>query len=169
MLVHDAKLKGTELGLDALNRVREKLGDLEIRLYGATRPSIPLPSGAVFHQNLTGKDVEEYFNDLAIFVHPSLIEGWPLPPAEAMACGAAVVAADNQGVLDYAVDGVNSVVVPRGSAEALANAIESLILDPDRRIALARTAERQIQAYGLSRAADRFEEVLRTICATAHS
>lgn len=166
MLVHDAELKGTALGFDALERVRERFNDIDIRLYGATAPSTPLPAGASYRQNITGADLRNYFNGLAIFVHPSLIEGWPLPPAEAMACGAALLTADNPGVLDYARAEANAVVVPRGSAEALAEGIGSLIANPRRRIDLAQAAHRDIQSYGMDVAADRFESILRTICDT---
>jgi len=57
------------------------------------------------------------------FLLPSLMEGFPLPPLEAMACGAAVVITDCGGMRDYAVDGENAIVVPPRNARAMADAV----------------------------------------------
>ena len=163
MLVHSSSWKGTDIGLRALDLVRHRVAGLEVVLYGAAGGDEGLPPWVSFAGRLVGQQVVDYFNELAIFIHPSLTEGWPLPPAEAMACGAAVVCADNEGVLDYAVDGANAAVVPRGSAEALADAIIGLIEEPKLRIALAQHACQDIQAYGVEIATDRFEELVRRV------
>jgi glycosyltransferase involved in cell wall biosynthesis len=161
MLVHGAEWKGTQFGLEALTLARAQIPELEIRLYGALSHDFALPDGAVYFQNLTGAAVPDYFNSLAIFLHPSLSEGWPLPPMEAMACGTAVVAADNPGVLDYSVPDETAVVVPRGSASALAAGIIALATDSPRRVALAEAALAATDTYDLEVAASRFETVMR--------
>lgn len=53
-----------------------------------------------------------------IFIHPSWVEGYGLPPLEAMACGCAVIVSDSGGPSEYAVDGQNCLVfAPRDVAD----------------------------------------------------
>lgn len=60
-------------------------------------------------------------------------EGVPTVLLEALACGRAVVATDVPGCRDVITHGVNGLLIPARSAEALAEALEILILDKDMR------------------------------------
>jgi glycosyltransferase involved in cell wall biosynthesis len=57
----------------------------------------------------------------------------PLSLLEAAACGRPLVATDVPGCRDVARPGVNAFLVPLDDAEALADAIECLALDPELR------------------------------------
>jgi glycosyltransferase involved in cell wall biosynthesis len=160
MLVHPERWKGTEYGVAALKVVRERDPRVRITLFGNGPRPDALPAEWGYERALSGAALRGYYNDLAVFVHPSLAEGWPLPPAEAMACGAALVAADNPGVLDYASRDT-AAVVPREDPEALAAAILGLVADPPRRIELATAGHAAIQAYTWDRAVTAFREALR--------
>ena len=59
---------------------------------------------------LTDDQLVRFYNDCAIFVLPSHYEGWGLPAAEAMACGAALVVTASGGTADFTADGHNAVV-----------------------------------------------------------
>src|SRR3546814_17749375 len=59
-------------------------------------------------------------------------EGWHLPPAEAMACGCAVVSTDIPGVFDYALEGTTALLAPPGDSATLADRLTEL-LDEDRK------------------------------------
>jgi mannose/cellobiose epimerase-like protein (N-acyl-D-glucosamine 2-epimerase family) len=65
-----------------------------------------------------------------IAVLPSDREGLPLSLLEAAACGRAIVATDVPGCRAVARAGVNALLVPRGDAAALADAIARLADDP---------------------------------------
>jgi glycosyltransferase involved in cell wall biosynthesis len=160
MLVHEEPWKGTEIGLAALENVHASEPRMRASLFGTEAPSVRIPGWAVFHRNLQGTAVRDFYNRIAIFVHPSLEEGWPLPPAEAMACGAALVVADNPGVLDYAEADLNCLVVPRESSDDLAGAILRLIRDDALRERLAEQARLSIGDYTWERATDSFERLL---------
>ena len=67
-----------------------------------------------------------------LFVLPSLYEGMPNVVMEAMAVGKAVLATDVNGVRELVVDGETGVIVPSQNAESLAEAIVTLIDDPQR-------------------------------------
>ena len=59
---------------------------------------------------------------------------------EAFAAGTPVVASDIAGYRDVVRDGVDGVLVPRGDAQALAEALRDLWEEPVRRAAMARAA-----------------------------
>jgi glycosyltransferase involved in cell wall biosynthesis len=69
------------------------------------------------------------YNRADVFVFSSLREGFGMPPLEAMACGIPVVTTDCGGVLDYAEDGVNCLVVPVGNPQAMARAVHEILAD----------------------------------------
>ncbi|MCB1495953.1 MAG: glycosyltransferase [Bauldia sp.] len=76
-------------------------------------------------------DMGEVYAHAAIFCHPAEFEGFGLAPAEALALKMPVVAfADCPGVNQFVADGVNGIMADRaGGAEALAAALDRLIVD----------------------------------------
>jgi glycosyltransferase involved in cell wall biosynthesis len=79
-------------------------------------------------------DIGPFLRSLDLFVLPSRYEGLPLALLEAMATGAAVVAADVGAVREAVVSGKNGLLVPPDDASALAAGISRLLDDePTRR------------------------------------
>lgn len=159
MLGHRWQWKGTADGLHALRSARASGLELDVVMFGTEAPP-SLPEWVSFHRNVQGAALVELYNSLAIFLHPSWMEGWPLPPAEAMACGAALAAFANDGVSDYATDGQTALMAPVHDVDGLARAVQHLVREPDTRISLARAGNRMIQAYTWERATDRLERLL---------
>jgi len=75
-------------------------------------------------------DPIDYYKKFDIFVLPSLWEGLPLVLIEAMASGIPVISTDTSGGLDIIKDRKNGLLIPRGSGEALAYAIQELCEKP---------------------------------------
>lgn len=65
--------------------------------------------------------------DYRILAFPSLFEGFPGTPLEAMACGLVPVVADAPGCPDYVRDGQNGMVVPASDPAALRDALLGLM------------------------------------------
>ncbi len=72
-----------------------------------------------------------YYAEAAIAVVPSVYEGFGLPAGEAMACGVPVVSTDG-GALPEVV-GDAGVIVPAKNVDALVEAIDTLLQDPQAR------------------------------------
>jgi D-inositol-3-phosphate glycosyltransferase len=92
-------------------------------------------------------------------------EPFGIVPLEAMACGVPVVVTAVGGQLDSVVDGVTGVHVPPRDPDALAEALRTLLADPQRRAALARNGRwRARRLYGFDRIAAQtrrvYEELL---------
>jgi glycosyltransferase involved in cell wall biosynthesis len=93
-----------------------------------------------------------------IFVMPSLWEGLPMALLEAMIAGKAIVASAASGIPEAIANGREGVLVPPGDAGALADALLSLLTDPDRRVALSNAAAtRAHREFTVQVMADRYE------------
>ncbi len=73
--------------------------------------------------------MREIYASCDIFLKMSRIEGFGLPPLEAMACGCAVVIGRVEGCDEYAKNGYNAIVVDQGNIEAAKCAVQHLIND----------------------------------------
>lgn len=88
-------------------------------------------------------DLPALFSACAAFVFPSLYEGFGLPPLEAMACGAPVVAVQASAVPE--VVGEAGILVPPDDAAALAEALGAIATLPE--------LAAELREKGLARAA----------------
>jgi len=83
-------------------------------------------------------DMPEVLAQSHIVCLPSYREGLPKVLLEAAANGRAVITADTPGCREIVRDGINGLLVPAHDATALADAMESLLADPERRREMAR-------------------------------
>ena len=135
MLYSESEGKGSKYGLDALKMVSVKYPSLNVKLFGVHDiPPQNLPHN--FTYQYKPANLVELYNESAIFISPSLQEGWGLPPMEAMACGCACVCTRIEGHIDFLDDHTTLFVEPRNSG-AMADAILKLIEDNDIRVRLA--------------------------------
>ena len=67
-----------------------------------------------------------------VLLQASLTEGLPNTVLEAMACALPVVVTDCGGIREAVNDGIEGFVCPRRSPEALAEALRTIWLDPER-------------------------------------
>jgi glycosyltransferase involved in cell wall biosynthesis len=98
-----------------------------------------------------------------VYVSASRIEGMPVAPLEAMACGLPVIATDAQGLPDILEGGeaAGGILVPREDPAALAAAIERLRTDPALRQRLGQAARRRVEhAFSVQAVATGFTSLL---------
>jgi mannosyltransferase len=123
-----------------------------------------LTSRIVITGELEIAEVQRWYRRLTIYAFTSRNEGFGLTLIEAMAAGAALVAA-RAGAAELVVeDGVTGVLVPPGDAAALAAALEPLLRDPAAAAAIgARARQRVVERFSLDAEAGRIAEVYRTL------
>jgi len=85
-----------------------------------------------------------YYSLADVYVSSSLMEGFGLPPGEALACETPVVVTNAGASAEVA--GPGGLIVPPRDAAALAEAVSSLLQDPARRLALGRAGYAHIQS-----------------------
>jgi glycosyltransferase involved in cell wall biosynthesis len=83
------------------------------------------------------RDLNALYGLAAVVGYPSRYEGFGLPPLEAMACGAPVVASRVASIPEVVGDA--AVLVAPGDVDSLAHALRDVVEDGDRRAAM-RTA-----------------------------
>lgn len=162
MLYSGEPYKGGDIGLQILHRVRQQVPDMTAVLFGVGRRPPQLPSWIRYIRRATQQQLATIvYNQSAIYLCPSLSEGWHLPPAEAMACGCALVASDIGGVHDYARDGDTALLFEPGNVEAGADLVIGLLRDPAARTRLARRGMETIGTFSWERSASQLEALLQ--------
>ena len=173
--------KGSDVFVEAMCKLLPRYPDFTAVLVGAITPeqtgfaddlkgriaAAGLASRIVMTGELEIEDVQRWYRRLTIYAFTSRNEGFGLTLIEAMAAGAALVAA-RAGAAELVVqDGVSGVLVPPGDAEALAAALEPLMRDPAAAAAMgARGRARVVAAFSLDAEAARIAEVYREVLQT---
>src|SRR5207249_2451065 len=98
-----------------------------------------------------------------VFAYPSLVEGFGLPPLEAMACGTAVVTSNTSSLPEVVGDAALT-VDPRDE-RALACALERLLVDERERARLAAAGLRRATLFRWEDVAARTVAVYREAAA----
>ena len=114
-----------------------------------------------FHANIPLAELVALYRASDLFVLPSIwLESYGLPLVEAMATGIAVVASRAGGIPELVGDGVTGIMVERGDVPGLAGALDELLGDPERRLAMGlRGRERAVARLTWRHAAARLGEV----------
>jgi glycosyltransferase involved in cell wall biosynthesis len=160
MLYNGLEWKGSMDGIATLCKVKDIVPTLRACVFGVyPRPS-DLPTWVEYHQNPPQSKLREAYNEAAIFISPSWVEGWPLPPAEAMQCGAALAATDIGGHREYAEHEKTALLSPPKDPGAMASSVLRLIQNRELRLRLARQGHNYVQSFTWNRAVTSFESVL---------
>ena len=160
MLSHTRDWKGTPDGLAAFELARQQHPTLKLTLFGLTPAPADLPPGILYHHNPQQQLLRELYNHASIFLSPSWAEGFPLPPAEALQCGAALVSTDIDGTAMYAIHEQTALLSPIKDPPAMAANILRLVNDPALRLKLAQDGHDFIQQFTWDKAGAAFEAAL---------
>ena len=133
-----------------------------IECFGQT-PRVPLPPGMTSRGRISHAELRALYNRASIFLLTSRYEGWGLPVAEAMACGAAVISTACGGVEDFLEDERNGLLVPIGDPHAMAGAALGLLSDETTRVRLATTGAHDAAQMSVQRSSEQLEQVLASL------
>jgi alpha-1,3-rhamnosyl/mannosyltransferase len=106
----------------------------------------------------------ELLRGAAVFVYPSVYEGFGIPPLEAMAAGVPVVATGAGGVPETV--GPAAVVVPVGDQVALAAGLARLLGDIDERERLVTAGYQRVKLFSWGRCGAGFHDLYRDAVAS---
>jgi glycosyltransferase involved in cell wall biosynthesis len=167
--------KGIRFLLEAGAQLKPEFPDLKIVLAGDgfEKPALAhlaeelgIGGDVTFLGWVPNTELPPYYRAAAVSVIPSLEEGFGIPAAEAMGCEVPVVASDAGGLPEVVENGVTGLVVPRGDSTALAQAIRSLLANPQLRRQMGQAGRaRALRLFDWDRSAEQFEELYREIAA----
>ena len=150
MLGHNKNSKGMNDGIEAAKIVKYKYPNLQLKIFSASEiRNLDLINNDWIEiiYNPSEHELLNLYNKASIFVAPSWIEGWGLTASEAMQCGCAVIATENGGHQNFAIDNLTALTVPIKSPTSIAKKIEALIENDELRFKIAREGNKFIQRF----------------------
>ena len=159
--------KNLERAVQAMARVQHGCGPVPFVIAGAAdryRPSVAaaaarcgLGDGVRFIGRVPDADLAGLLSAAAVFLYPSLYEGFGLPVLEALACGCPVVTS-NRASLPEVVGDAARVCDPL-DVSALADAVASLLTDAGEAAALRRAGPARAATFTWTRCAARHRDL----------
>jgi glycosyltransferase involved in cell wall biosynthesis len=161
MLYGLSSYKVPQDGLRALEIVKARHPDVEAAIFGpgSVRPQ-DVPPWASYSGNIPEAELVDIYNSSRIYLCCSIAEGFAFPPAEAMACGCAVVSTDCGGVREYAEHGVTAILSPPRDTKALAENIVRLLDDDALRQRLAQAGHERIREFTWEHSTERLADFI---------
>jgi glycosyltransferase involved in cell wall biosynthesis len=155
--------KGYAVFLQAMEHIVTK-NESGIRVLLASQSAIELPLGIQTElvRPVNDGEMVQFYRRCDVFVFASFVEGFGLPPLEAMACGVPVITTDCGGIGDFAND-ENSIVIPAGNAAALAVAILRIRNDKQLRNSLREHGLESSKKFSLSSMIDKYCQLIESI------
>ena len=155
-----AAYKGAQYAIDVIMKLTKIYADLQVFVVSIEGNIPELPSCCTCYNNISAEQIAELNNKSLIFMCTSLKEGFGLPGLEAMACGCALVSSMYEGVMEYAINGVNALLSPIKDVESMVRNIISLFEDSDLRNRITENGIKTSKERTVEKAAQKFEHIL---------
>jgi mannosyltransferase len=170
--------KGTDVFVEAMCRLLPRYPDFAAIVIGAVSDdnrqfvedlkargaAAGISDRLLFLGEQSVADMPRWFQRISIYAFTSRREGFGLTLIEAMAAGAALVAARAGAAEIVITPGETGILVPPGDADALAEALEPLMREPDRAAEFGRRARaRAVKVHGIAAEAEAIVAVYRQV------
>jgi len=159
MMYHILPKKGTVDGLRALSFVREKYPKTKLTLFGYYRPRISLPKKTSFFYRPNPSTLRKLYSLADIFLWPSQVEGFGLPPMEAMACKCAVICTDTGAIRDYAIPNRTVIIVPPQRPDLIAQKIIDLIENREKTKKISLSGAKKMKEFTWEKSSQKLEKI----------
>jgi mannosyltransferase len=168
--------KGTDVFIEAMCRLLPQypdftavvIGPLDERTFAWRLDKLVKAAGLSDRIRILGElpidEVPRWYRRILIYAFTSRNEGFGLTLLEAMASGAAVVAARAGAAEKVVIDGETGILVPPGDVDVLAAALDSMMRDPARANEMGRKArERVLKEFSADAEAGKIAQVYRDV------
>lgn len=168
--------KGLEYLITAMEKVKKEMPNVKLHIIGGgplknklknLRGSLNLGGTVLFFGALENKKLPKIYQSAKLAVFPFVTasdgdqEGFGLVLVEAMGCGCAVITTPMKAYEDFVVKDDTAIVVPPKNADALAEAIISLLKDESKMQRLGKAGREKVEGiYDWQHIANRYKNVL---------
>jgi glycosyltransferase involved in cell wall biosynthesis len=159
-LSHFLPFKGTIFAIDAVKKIKDIYPETTVFSYGVDERPLSFPDFITYYKNPSQKKIRALYNQSQVFLSPSLSEGWPLPPAEAMLCGCLVIATDINGHREYIFDNENGILCIPKSSDSLVEKISWVFNNPEKAESIAIHARESLKKFDWDSRVSLFENAL---------
>ncbi|HEX7155357.1 MAG TPA: glycosyltransferase family 1 protein [Thermoanaerobaculia bacterium] len=149
---NDKSHKNLPVLIDAFARVRRELPRVSLVLTGAAFERYHAVEGVIAPGFVAVEELAALYREALAVVVPSLEEGFGLPAAEAMACGAPVITSDAAALVELTGDA--ALHVEARSAEGFAEAMRRVARDANLRAELASRGVERAARFTWTRCAE---------------
>ncbi|MEG9861237.1 MAG: glycosyltransferase family 4 protein [Parvularculales bacterium] len=146
----DVPLKGLIYLVRAYRSLLTRYPDLELVVVGHLREgqtarelrALGIEHRVRFVSDLDDEEMTRLYAEATLAVSPSVYEGFGFPAGEAMACGVPLVATDGGSLPEVVGDA--ALIAPHSNPQALAEAIATLLDDPEKRAQFAKAGRQRV-------------------------
>lgn len=147
--------KDPDTAIAAMNKIHKTNPSVRISAYGNLNKS-DLPDFVDYHFSPSDNEVVALLNSCSIFVITSVLEGYPAPPLEAMACGCAVISTDSVGIREYLMHRENGIICPIRNADSIVESVFQLLADNQHRIEIAKRGYKTAMSHSYEKMSQNF-------------
>lgn len=161
MLYHKGEYKGSKYGIQVLLKLKEIYPELKATIFGTPNRPHNLPLWIEYKQNVNVEQLREIYNNSAIFIYPSIEEGFGLTCVESMFCGCALCATNYRGVHEFAIDEENALLSPVRDVKSMVDNVCRLFDDDNLRVKLAQKGMDTVKVFDWEKSIEKFERILQ--------
>lgn len=171
------KIKGIDILLNAVPKIREKISNPHIYIAGSGPEEgnlkklvkeLNIEESVKFLGFISEEDKFKFYLSSKIAVVPSRWDSLPTTLLEAMACGRSIIASNVGGILEVIEDGENGLLFESGNVEDLADKIIMLLKDEELREEMGKAAKEKAKSYDWKKIAERTVEIYKEVIADFH-
>jgi glycosyltransferase involved in cell wall biosynthesis len=162
--VRGMKWKGDEDLLRAFELIQKRVPGVKFRIVGSKRAvnkitnKLNIKLNCEIIENPKDSAIADLYSSSSVFVFASHLEGFGLPPLEAMACGTPVVTTSCRGIDDYAINNHNTIIVKPKDPEGIANAVTKVLNSCSLQTKLIKNGFLTAKTFSWVKVADRVEK-----------
>jgi glycosyltransferase involved in cell wall biosynthesis len=154
--------KNPKLIIEVINLISNWNNQIEIHVFGN---NFNTNRGNVYtHERLNEDEYSSLIANLDLFVYISRVEGFGLPPLEAMASGVAVISSDVGAVPEYIESGKDGVILPsHANSNTYFNKIVEIIDDNEYRKYLSLNAREKTKNWTWEKTYEKYLQVISNL------
>jgi len=157
-LYRDSLLKGDREAIQSMKALHKIYSDIRYIMFGKSKTG-EIPDFVEFHKNPSEDQLRSLYSISDVLIYPSWVEGYGLPPMEAMACKTALISADVGAVSEYTPsEGVR--YIDRWDTNQIISTVKDLYNDRETLDRMKSRNLQYIQSYTWDRTAAKFERIL---------